>query len=59
MADAYRALIPYESLDPLTIGASGNDELVSRDTLELEIPRATSASPPREPSWPCLSSTSG
>ncbi len=29
MADAYRALIPYESLDPLTIGASGNYELVS------------------------------
>ena len=23
MADAYRAVIPYESLDPLTIGASG------------------------------------
>ena len=40
MADAYRALIPYESLDPLTIGASGDDEKVSRDTLELEIPQA-------------------
>lgn len=30
--------IPYESLDPLTIGASGDDEKVSRDELELEIP---------------------
>jgi nickel-dependent lactate racemase len=37
MADAYTAVIPYESLDPLTIGSSGNDEKVSRDTLELEI----------------------
>ena len=40
MADAYRAVIPYESLDPLTIGASGDDEKVSRDTLELELPQA-------------------
>ena len=40
MADAYRAVIPYESLDPLTIGASGDDEKVSRETLELEIPQA-------------------
>ena len=40
MPDAYRAVIPYESLDPLTIGASGDDEKVSRDTLELEIPQA-------------------
>jgi len=29
--------IPYESLDPLTIGASGDDEKVSREELELEI----------------------
>ena len=40
MADAYRAVIPYESLDPLTIGASGDDEKVSRETLELDIPQA-------------------
>ena len=38
MADTYRAVIPYESLDPLTIGASGDEEKVNRDTLELEIP---------------------
>ena len=40
MADTYRAVIPYESLDPLTIGASGDDDKVSRETLELEIPKA-------------------
>ena len=40
MADTYRAVIPYESLDPLTIGASGDESKVSRDTLELDIPRA-------------------
>ncbi len=32
------AVIPYESLDPLTIGASGDDDKVTRDTLSLEIP---------------------
>src|SRR5687767_14023740 len=40
MADTYRAVIPYESLDPLTIGASGDESKVSRDTLELDIPQA-------------------
>jgi len=39
MSESYRAVIPYESLDPLTIGASGDDEKVKRDTLELEIPQ--------------------
>jgi lactate racemase len=32
--------IPYESLDPLTIGASGDDTKLNRDELELEIPDA-------------------
>jgi lactate racemase len=40
MADTYRAVIPYESLDPLTIGASGDEEKVNRETLELDIPSA-------------------
>jgi nickel-dependent lactate racemase len=31
--------IPYESLDPLTIGASGDDTKVSRETLELDVPQ--------------------
>jgi nickel-dependent lactate racemase len=30
--------IPFESLDPLTIGASDDESKVSRETLELEIP---------------------
>jgi nickel-dependent lactate racemase len=38
VANTYRAVIPYESLDPLTIGASGDESKVSRETLELEIP---------------------
>lgn len=40
MTETYRATIPYESLDPLTIGASGDEEKVNRETLELEIPEA-------------------
>ena len=43
MTETYRAIIPYESLDPLTIGASGDDEKVNRDQLELEIPSAQPA----------------
>ncbi len=39
MASTYTAVIPYESLDPLTIGASGDEEKVRRETLELEIPQ--------------------
>jgi len=39
MADTYTAVIPYESLDPLTIGASGDESKVSRETLELQIPQ--------------------
>lgn len=40
MADTHRAIIPYESLDPLTIGAAGDESKVTRTTLELEIPEA-------------------
>ena len=40
MSQMHRAVIPYESIDPLTIGAAENDELVYRDTLELDIPEA-------------------
>lgn len=40
MSDVYKAVIPYESLDPLTIGASGNEDLINRETLELDIPAA-------------------
>jgi nickel-dependent lactate racemase len=40
MSQMHRAVIPYESIDPLTIGAASNDELVYRDTLEIDIPQA-------------------
>jgi nickel-dependent lactate racemase len=40
MSETYRAVIPYESLDPLTIGAADDESKVHRDTLELEIPKA-------------------
>ncbi|MGH7539633.1 MAG: hypothetical protein ACRELC_01415, partial [Gemmatimonadota bacterium] len=37
MPEAFKAVIPYESLDPLTIGSSGDETKVSRETIELEI----------------------
>src|SRR5438045_5882780 len=40
MADAQRFKIPYESLDPLTIGAADDESKVYREELELEIPGA-------------------
>jgi nickel-dependent lactate racemase len=51
MADTYTAVIPYESLDPLTIGSSGDESKVSRETLELEISGANllAAVYPEEP----------
>jgi lactate racemase len=32
--------IPYESLDPLTIGSAGDESKVYREELELEVPDA-------------------
>jgi lactate racemase len=51
MADTYRAVIPFESLDPLTIGASDDESKVYRETLELDIPAANllAAIYPEEP----------
>ena len=40
MSDSYRAVIPYESLDPLTIGSADDPAMVYRETLTLEIPEA-------------------
>jgi lactate racemase len=40
MASSTKAVIPYEALDPLTIGASGDEDKISRETLELEIAEA-------------------
>ena len=53
MSDTYRAVIPYESMDPLAIGATDDESKKHRDTLELEIPpptwwrRSTRTSPRR------------
>jgi len=33
-----RLMIPYESLDPLTIGSAGDETKTYRETLEFEIP---------------------
>jgi lactate racemase len=51
MAETYRARIPYESLDPLTIGAADDESKVTRNELELEIPVANliAAVYPKEP----------
>src|SRR6266851_3644624 len=40
MAETYRARIPFESLDPLTIGSADDESKVYRDQLELEVPAA-------------------
>ena len=40
MSDTYRAVIPYESLDPLTIGSADDPSMVYRETLTLDIPEA-------------------
>jgi lactate racemase len=40
MSETYRAVIPYESMDPLAIGANEDDSKKRRDTLELDIPAA-------------------
>ena len=51
MSDTYRAVIPYESMDPLAIGATDDESKKHRDTLELEIPTANllAAVYPEEP----------
>jgi nickel-dependent lactate racemase len=41
MNDTTRVVIPYESMDPLAIGATDDESKKHRDTLELEIPSAS------------------
>ena len=40
MSATTRVVIPYESMDPLAIGATDDDSKKHRDTLELDIPTA-------------------
>jgi lactate racemase len=51
VADTFRARIPYESMDPLAIGATDDESKKHRDSLELEIPSANlvAAIYPEEP----------
>jgi nickel-dependent lactate racemase len=51
VSETYRAVIPYESMDPLAIGATDDESKKHRDTLELEIPSANlvAAIYPEEP----------
>ena len=39
MSDTYRAVIPYESMDPLAIGATDDESKKHRDTLSSRSPR--------------------
>ena len=49
--DVAKLKIPYESLDPLTIGAAGDETKVYREELELDVPDANllAAIYPEEP----------
>jgi nickel-dependent lactate racemase len=51
MTATTRLSIPYESMDPLAIGATDDESKKHRDTLELEIPTANlvAAVYPEEP----------
>ncbi|HJU46802.1 MAG TPA: lactate racemase domain-containing protein, partial [Gaiellaceae bacterium] len=41
MTESTRVVVPYESMDPLAIGATDDDSKKHRDTLEVEIPTAS------------------
>ena len=40
MSETTRVVIPYESMDPLAIGATDDETKKHRDTLEVDIPTA-------------------
>jgi lactate racemase len=41
MSETTRVVIPYESMDPLAIGATDDESKKHRDTLEVDIPTAS------------------
>ena len=41
MSETTRVVIPYESMDPLAIGATEDESKKRRDTLEIDIPTAS------------------
>ncbi|HET7515525.1 MAG TPA: hypothetical protein VFJ60_12045, partial [Gaiella sp.] len=40
MTETTRVVVPYESMDPLAIGATDDESKKHRDTLEVDIPTA-------------------
>ena len=40
MSETTRVVVPYESMDPLAIGATDDESKKHRDTLEVELPSA-------------------
>jgi hypothetical protein len=40
MPETTRVVVPYESMDPLAIGATDDESNKHRDALEVEIPSA-------------------
>jgi hypothetical protein len=40
MSETTRVVVPYESMDPLAIGATDDESKKHRDTLTLEVPSA-------------------
>src|ERR1044072_1270939 len=51
MSETTRVVVPYESMDPLAIGATDDESKKHRDSLELAIPSANlvAAIYPEEP----------
>ena len=41
MSETTRVVVPYESMDPLAIGATDDESKKHRDTLEVEVPAAS------------------
>ena len=38
MSETTRVVVPYESMDPLAIGATDDESKKHRDTLEIDLP---------------------
>jgi hypothetical protein len=41
MSETTRVVVPYESMDPLAIGATDDESKKHRDTIEVEVPTAS------------------
>ena len=52
MSETTRVVVPYESMDPLAIGATDDESKKHRDTLEARDPDARTSSPRCYPDEP-------